>query len=99
MLFAGYTSCIFGFSHVHIIDGTRIVHSHPYGQDHESKGHSQVEIVLLAFASHFVADGVTPEYFDFTSYQTLEAVFEAVAVIDVSRERQHILSLRAPPVV
>lgn len=99
ILFAGYASCIFGFRHVHVIDGIRIIHSHPYSEGHENNTHTQVEIILLADASHFVADRIVPGYFDFTPYQTIEAVFDTGTVSDVIRKQQLIVSLRAPPIV
>ena len=44
ILFIGYLACIISFTHVHIVNGVTIVHSHPYNKqtnppsDHQHTG-------------------------------------------------------------
>lgn len=59
-LLAGYVWCICAFPHVHIVDGVRIVHSHPFsdqsGGDHQ---HSHNELVVFTALSHFYTEPPT----------------------------------------
>lgn len=96
-LFAGYLTCIFGFSHVHIIDGVRIVHSHPYQNGHESNNHSKAELILLHDISHFISLLPGGNSFDFTpSYRwTVEIV--ATTCDQIFQVSRYLLPLRGPP--
>ena len=59
-LFIGFFVSITAFTHVHIVDGIKIVHSHPYSHDksgkplHEHNGDSYLLITLL---DNFIAAG------------------------------------------
>ena len=57
-LFLGYLFSLFAFAHVHIVDGVRIVHSHPYAEGHDqTEGHTQSEMLLFkVFATNFAAE-------------------------------------------
>ena len=98
-LFAGYLTCIFGFSHVHIIDGVRIVHSHPFQDGHEDSDHSKGELILLNDISHFVSLLPEDNHFDFTTfYQPLcEFVIPYTRQITSTFRLSHFL--RGPPVL
>lgn len=98
-LFAGYLSCIFGYSHVHVIDGVRIVHSHPYQTGHEKDSHTQTELLLVANISYFIADVPFSDGFDFTPFLKVEEVLQASVVRLYTYQTFRFISLRAPPVV
>lgn len=46
-LFGGYYISSSFFYHTHTINGVRLMHSHPYGNDHEGHGHSSEELVFF----------------------------------------------------
>lgn len=51
LLFVGYQWAVYGFSHTHIINGVTIVHSHPFGGQHD---HAAGSYIQLAQLSHFL---------------------------------------------
>lgn len=56
ILFVSYLASITLFTHVHVVNGVTIVHSHPFkkGTAHE---HTTVELLLVHFLSHLITDG------------------------------------------
>ncbi|MGL4292724.1 MAG: hypothetical protein ACRCSQ_04005 [Bacteroidales bacterium] len=98
-LFAGYLTCIFGFTHVHIIDGVRIVHSHPYSADHEQKSHTSAELVLLADISNFISTSPAVVNFDFTPHLTSTGKLAQVLPLEVPASFSLPFFLRGPPVL
>ncbi len=55
-IFCGYFVLISFFPHVHIVEGIRIVHSHPYKKSHNNENrpehnHSKDAFVLIQFIS------------------------------------------------
>jgi len=56
ILFISYLVSFTFFTHVHVVNGVTIVHSHPFkkGAAHD---HSTVELQLVHFLSHLVTDG------------------------------------------
>ncbi len=58
ILFVSYLVSFTFFTHVHVVNGVTIVHSHPFkkGAAHE---HSTVELLQIHFLSHFTADGAS----------------------------------------
>ena len=49
-LFIAYLGCLIAFTHVHIVNGVTIVHSHPYqktGDGHPDHEHNYAEFQLL----------------------------------------------------
>lgn len=72
ILFIGYLACIISFTHVHIVNGVTIVHSHPYNKqtnppsDHQ---HTGQQLQLYQQFSSIQAEGdiycsiqLTPTY-------------------------------------
>lgn len=57
ILFLGYYGSITFFTHVHIIDGVTIVHSHPYhslnGNNQPINKHTNKELQVIQFLSDF----------------------------------------------
>ncbi len=57
MLFLGYYGSITFFTHVHIVDGVAIVHSHPYkslnGNNRTDNKHTNKELQVIQFLSDF----------------------------------------------
>ncbi len=80
-LFLGYFFSLFAFAHAHVVDGVRIVHSHPYAQGHdETEGHTEGELLLFqTFAESFAAEPiisfqlVQPNTYEFQVDYTLPA--------------------------
>ena len=58
LIFLGYLVSSFAFAHVHIVDGVRIVHSHPYNDEHQDEGtHTDSEMLLYkVLANSFVVE-------------------------------------------
>ena len=58
-LFVGYYASISLFTHTHIVNGVKIVHSHPYksSSDDKKAGHEHTthELILIQQLSHFVS--------------------------------------------
>lgn len=99
-LFVGYMLCAFSFFHVHIEDGVKIVHSHPYSSETEHT-HTHSELIMIALTSSAYQAIEVPLHFSFNfeSYQTY--------AVKLTRSLQPIPeihftappSLRAPPVI
>lgn len=51
MLYAAFQASIIAFPHVHILQDKRLVHSHPYSDNHHS--HSEAQLLTLAHLSTF----------------------------------------------
>lgn len=56
ILFVSYMTSITFFTHMHVVNGVTIVHSHPFKKGSEHN-HSTIELLLIHFLSHLVADG------------------------------------------
>ncbi len=54
-LFAVYYSIIAIYTHVHIINGVMVVHSHPFHGQHT---HTEGQLLVLNFLSHFYSEEV-----------------------------------------
>lgn len=46
------------YSHFHIIDGTKIVHSHPFSK-HKAHSHNANELLIIELANHSTAEAAT----------------------------------------
>ena len=102
-LFIAYLGCLIAFTHVHIVNGVTIVHSHPYhktddGQpDHE---HGYAEFQLLHQLSTIQISGAA-----FVSI-LLAAFVTSLFILRINQVFKYFLfrvggklSLRAPPVI
>ena len=96
LLFISYLGCLIAFTHVHIVNGVTIVHSHPYQKNDDGtpkKEHNYAEFQLLHQLSTFA--------------QVLIAAFIATFCVVSTRPiyPDHLrpvlgkVSLRAPPFV
>jgi hypothetical protein len=102
VLFMSYYASTVFFSHIHIISGATITHSHFHDNSHhdtKSGGHTENCITLIAQISHF-------EYIDFSCNFTLapqQFQWHKNKVIEIPCKTVSIhlqnLSLRAPPIV
>jgi hypothetical protein len=58
ILFCGYFVSITFFSHIHIVDGVPVVHSHPFRHNSSNAPvnhqHSENSFILIHFISHFI---------------------------------------------
>lgn len=60
VLFVAYLGCLIAFTHVHIVNGVTIVHSHPYQKNDDGtpkEAHSFAEFQLLHHLSTIQATG------------------------------------------
>ena len=58
ILFISYLASITFFTHVHVVNGVTIVHSHPFKQG-TAHQHSTVELLHIHILSHLIADSAT----------------------------------------
>lgn len=56
ILFVSYLAGITFFTHMHVVGGVTIVHSHPFKKA-AAHSHSVVELLLIDFLSHLITDG------------------------------------------
>ena len=62
LLFISYLGCLIAFTHVHIVNGVTIVHSHPYQKNDDGtpkKEHNYAEFQLLHQLSTIQISGAT----------------------------------------
>lgn len=52
VIFLGYQASLMFFAHTHVVNGERIVHSHPYRAGHD---HSADQLLMLAGLCHYVS--------------------------------------------
>ena len=99
ILFVSYLAGITFFTHMHVVNGVTIVHSHPFKKG-AAHSHSTVELQLIHFLSHWTTDGTT-------AFATL-SLFIPFLLCLLLRQAQPIhwhspyhgvASLRAPPVI
>ena len=100
-LFINYYVSTTFFSHLHIINGTTVAHSHTHTDSHhdtKSGGHTQNEIILIAQISHF-------DYTDFSCICILKPLQlplcenKCIEIThNITSTYLQNLSLRAPPV-
>lgn len=95
-LLAAHMICVFCFTHVHVVNGVRIVHSHPYS---ESSGHQHTtqEFVLLAGISHLNALPSPSSVFEFRDYSTTVYIYINYRIGDKQMAPVPLYFLRAPP--
>ena len=93
-LFAAYQVSITMFTHVHYINGMRVVHSHPYNIDHT---HSQAEVIVIQHLSDYHTLEANIPFFvcaEDVVYDILEVKPEQSRAYDSCNR---VTSLRAPP--
>lgn len=103
VLFIGYYGSISLFMHVHVEDGTTIVHSHPFrktadGTCHHHSSLSEVQLFHLLTTVHVQDGAVHPlqlHFYALPNYKIIENPVYPDHLIPVLGK----LSLRAPPVV
>ena len=95
-VFIGYWGCIFGFTHIHEINGVHIVHSHPFSE-HQEHTHSTQELALFSNITHSSYYIVPDPHFDFISYESLEYIITPKVLTALLIPSCTETSLRAPP--
>lgn len=94
MLFLSYQASVVSFTHVHIINGVTIAHSHPFTSEHQHSGSQYFQLELL---SHFLSPEMEVPVVGSPDYRwvlTVEVIPEYATYSDAYF---NILSLRAPP--
>ena len=100
VLFIAYYSMISLFIHVHIQDGTTIVHSHPFANQSDDFHHHESYAELQLFhtlSSVSVADGAVHALSLHFIAQPLGIIAEALCCPDYIARTTDVTSLRAPP--
>ena len=99
LLFISYLGCLIAFTHVHIVNGVTIVHSHPYQKNDDGtpkKEHNYAEFQLLHQLSTTQISGAA-------FAQVLIAAFCVVSTRPIYPDHLRPVlgkvSLRAPPFV
>lgn len=95
-IMSGYLFSIVTFTHVHTIDGVRIVHSHPFKDAHHQ--HSPQQTILFHALTHYDCIVPCPSRFNFDlwlsgGYAYAESILSEIIVFTGSSS-----ALRAPPV-
>lgn len=102
ILFILYMGNIISFTHVHIINGVTIVHSHPYKSDSGSSGHQHTgsELQLLHQLSTIQQTGSCSFDYVLRSYDSyvVKITAEPVSRNHTSKLDESI-QLRAPPFI
>ena len=52
LLFVTYTVAYFSYSHVHVVDGVTVVHSHPFGTDGDNHSHTTKQFSTIDQLNH-----------------------------------------------
>ena len=95
VVFASYYVVITAYSHIHIVNGTMIVHAHPFKAHHD---HTAGQTLILHFLSVFHSLEAEPCE-SITVYRPfLEALHENICKHSFAEPELAYISLRAPPV-
>ncbi|MFY1611705.1 hypothetical protein ACOMSG_02505 [Macellibacteroides fermentans] len=101
ILFIGYLACIISFTHVHIVNGVTIVHSHPYNKQTNPPSNHQHTGQQLQFYQQF--SSIQAEGDIYCSIQLTPTYVNETILLFPSVNNMFILSptdafnLRAPP--
>lgn len=99
ILFVSYLAGITFFTHMHVVNGVTIVHSHPFKKGAEHN-HSTVELLLIHFLSHLTADGTSALLTLSLFIPFLLCLFLRCAQrIHCNSPYHGVTALRAPPVI
>lgn len=102
VIFVSYLGVLSCYTHMHIVNGARIVHSHPFrkplaGQPFHH--HTQADFQLIQSVTSFCSTGDAVPHFEWEVYAAGEFILSAKPVgIHYYSAPGGILSLRAPPV-
>ena len=103
LLFISYLGCLIAFSHVHIVNGVTIVHSHPYQKNDDGtpkKEHNYAEFQLLHQLSTIQISGAAFAQVLIAAFLATFCVLSTCPVYpDHLRPVLGKVSLRAPPFV
>lgn len=98
VLFILYTGMIVSFTHVHIINGVTIVHSHPYDKKPADHEHTGTELQLLHQLSTIQQAGSCSFDYVVNSFYTYETTLNAKpALYTPISSLSKATRLRAPP--
>jgi hypothetical protein len=96
LVFIWYIGCIGLTPHTHIVDGVKVVHSHPVSaEDHEHSAEETIGIELICnFCRDLAVDGIV---LPSAAEILLNALHYELASPSVLISSVEVLSLRAPP--
>lgn len=95
LLFCCYYSGISMFSHVHIMNGASVVHSHLGGNaEHE---HSESQYAVIDILSHFQTEAAVDHHLTGSPFTYSSESFSEYQVPSFVNEDYSVYSLRGPP--
>lgn len=101
VIFTSYTAAISFYTHMHIVNGVTIVHSHPFKQGNGSQplhSHTHNGFQLIHSVSSFCLTADVVPHFSFESFGVRADDFKAGVVNGkLCRSVDGVLCLRAPP--
>lgn len=98
VLFSLYMAGITFFTHSHVIDHVRIVHSHPYKKTSQNHHHTVADIVLFDQITHFASTTHVVPHFSLEEKSIfLGFIQPQPCKIFLTNELRTSVSLRAPP--
>ena len=97
ILFLGYTAGITLFTHLHVVNGISIVHSHPFKKDiHHT--HTAVEFELIQMLNHYVSTNPPSAVVVFVFIVLFTFTLVAKPISRISQTPYFgLVGLRAPP--
>ena len=97
LLFSCYYSGISMFSHVHIVNGSSVVHSHLGGNaEHE---HSESQYAIIDILSHFQTEAALDHYVVGSPFVNSSELFFEYQGPSYVNEAYSVYALRGPPQV
>lgn len=98
ILLVGYMSSVMCFTHVHLVDGVYITHSHPFDKK-SSHNHPKSETVFFYSLSHYLTTSLDLPYS--IEYQNTYCVTIGILITISRLQGKKIIChlLRAPPFV
>lgn len=96
-LFSLYLAGISFFIHSHVVDNTKIVHSHPFKSNHE---HATAQFIIIEQITHFVSHEDVIPLFDLQQNDILLChISDLPSNPFILGPHLNVLSLRAPPAI
>lgn len=98
VLFSLYMAGVTFFTHSHVIDNVRIVHSHPYKNKPQKHDHTVADLLVIDQITHFSSTTRVVPHFTFEEKSVFLGFIQPKPIDIFIANRLHAsISLRAPP--
>lgn len=99
VLFISYMASVTLFTHIHVVNGVTIVHSHPFKKG-AAHSHTTVELLTIHFLSDLTTDGAATQF----ALSLFIPFLLCMLLISLQYARHNapyhgVVSLRAPPAI